>query len=326
MAEQVTLALARLEKSFLRREKVISPIERQHISQGKSDKCSIEPPSKSNAIREFFLADMFDFSLKCDSNSLQAPIFSLSTKLDTRVWEWRSKDGKSYIRVVPSVLGRATQHDKDILIFAISQLVEGLNRGRADAKNRTVRFKAHDLLVTTNRQVSGDGYRRLREALERLCSTTILTNIHAGGRRFSEGFGLLDKWRIVEQSDSDTRMAAVDITLSEWLFSAVRSLDVLTLDPAYFQLRSPLSRRLYEIARKQCGSKPQWTIGLELLRARAGSFSTPREFRRKLRAIEKGNDLPGYQLKLDAGDKVTFYSVQTAKPRNGTKSSRIDSA
>ncbi len=309
---QVDQALARLEESRLRRGKVVP-----HVKDRLTTQAPIEAPlgaiEKNCENREFFLADMFDLPLKCDGHSLQAPIFSLSTKPDRNVWEWRSKDEKSYIKVVPSVLGRATQHDKDILIFVISQLVEGRNRGRADARNRTVRFRAYDLLVATNRQTSGDGYRRLREALERLSCTKIMTNIQSGGQRFREGFGLIDRWRIVEQSAHDTRMVAIEITLSEWLFSAVRSLEVLTLDPAYFELRSPLARRLYEIARKHCGYKGQWSIGLELLRGRVGSHSQLRDFRRQVRAIQAENGLPGYRLELGGKDRVTFFNLSKIK-------------
>jgi hypothetical protein len=38
----------------------------------------------------------------------------------------------------------------------------GLNQG--ETPSRKIRFKAHDLLVTTNRQTSGQGYKLLRQA------------------------------------------------------------------------------------------------------------------------------------------------------------------
>jgi len=47
--------------------------------------------------------------------------------------------------VTPSVRGLATIHDKDILIFWISQLMAALNAGRTTS--RTIQLKAHDLLV-----------------------------------------------------------------------------------------------------------------------------------------------------------------------------------
>lgn len=257
--------------------------------------------------RDFFLADLFDYAMKDDGASMEAPIFTLSTKPDLSIWEWRSKDSSKYIKVAPSVLGRATQHDKDILIYVVSQLIEGLNRDRADAKNRTVRFTVYDFLVTTNRDTSGTGYQRLHEAFERLRGTSITTDIRTGGTRVREGFGIIDRWKIIEKSPTDERMIAIEVTLSEWLYNAVQAFEVLTIHPDYFRLRKPLARRLYEIARKHCGHQAQWTISLKLLQEKAGSKSTLKEFRRALRAIQDDDSLPEYRFILGHDDKVTFY-------------------
>ena len=258
--------------------------------------------------RDFFLADMFDYALKDDGASMEAPIFTLATKPDLSIWEWASRDGNKSVKVTPSVLGRATQHDKDILIYVVSQMTEGLNRGRDDAKNRTVRFTVYDLLVATNRDTSGHGYKLLHEAFERLRGTSITTDIRTGSQRVREGFGIIDRWKIIEKSATDERMIAVEVTLSEWLYNAVQAYEVLTIHRDYFRLRKPLARRLYELARKHCGHQAQWKIGLELLQAKAGSKSTLREFRRAVRAIEADNSLPEYRLVLNDDDTVTFHT------------------
>ncbi len=257
--------------------------------------------------RDFFLADLFDYALKDDGASMEAPIFTLSTKPDLSIWEWSSKDGNKYVKVAPSVLGRATQHDKDVLIYVVSQLTEALNRGRDDAKNRTVRFTVYDFLVTTNRRTDGESYKRLHEAFERLAGTRISTDIKTGGQRTREGFGIIDRWKIIEKSQTDERMIAVEVTLSEWLYNAVSAFEVLTIHPDYFRLRKPLARRLYEIARKHCGHQTQWTISLDLLQAKAGSKSTLKEFRRAVRQIEADDSLPEYRFVVGHDDKVTFY-------------------
>lgn len=84
--------------------------------------------------RDFFLCDMFDYAIKDDSASMEAPIFTLATKPDLAVWNWASKDSSRSVEVYPSVKGRATQFDKDVLIFVVSQMTEALNCGRQDAK------------------------------------------------------------------------------------------------------------------------------------------------------------------------------------------------
>lgn len=49
--------------------------------------------------RDFFLADLFDYAMKDDGASMEAPIFTLSTKPDLSIWEWRSKDGANTSRL-----------------------------------------------------------------------------------------------------------------------------------------------------------------------------------------------------------------------------------
>ena len=249
--------------------------------------------------RDFFLCDLFDYTLKDDGVSMEAPIFTLATKPDTKVWHWESKDKSRAVTVTPSVLGRATQHDKDLLIYVVSQITEALNRGRADATNRTVRFRVYDYLVSTNKRVGGKEYLRLQEALERLRGTSIKTNIQTGGERVKEGFGIVDSWKIIEKAPDDDRMIGVEITLSKWLFNAVQAREVLTISNDYFRLRKPLERRLYELARKHCGHQPSFIISVELLREKCGSQGTIREFRRMLKEIVEDDLLPDYILVPD---------------------------
>ncbi|MBX9721310.1 MAG: replication initiator protein A, partial [Candidatus Obscuribacterales bacterium] len=237
----------------------------------------------------------------------------LATKPDLSIWTWKSKDGNKSLKVTPSVMGRATQFDKDVLIYVVSQMTRALDVGREDARNRTVRFTVYDYLVATNRGVGGDDYRRLQDSFERLRGTSITTDIKAGGERVKEGFGIIDSWRIIEKSREDERMIAVEITLSRWLYNAVQAFDVLTIHPDYFRLRKPLARRFYELARKHCGDKASFSIGLDLLRQKSGSKSTLREFRRVARAIETDDSLPQFRFVIGQDDKVTFYVRDNAR-------------
>lgn len=84
-------------------------------------------------------------------------------------------------------------------------MVKALNLGRP--VNRTVRLKAYDLLVATNRHTGGDNYTRLAEAFPRLKGTVIETDIRTDGQRERRGFGLIEEWRIVEKNP-DGRMVA----------------------------------------------------------------------------------------------------------------------
>lgn len=286
---------------------VTTPVENPATSTAKKRNRSNLLPVR-HIERDFFLCDVFDYALKDDGVSMEAPIFTLATKPDLSVWHWASKDGSREVTVTPSVQGRATQHDKDVLIYVVSQMTEALNRERPDAKNRTVRFTVYDYLVSTNKPSGGKEYQRIELAMERLRGTSIKTNIKTGGQRVKEGFGLINRWKIVERSPDDERMIAVEVELSEWLFNAVQAHEVLTLHPDYFRLRKPLERRLYELARKHCGHQTAWSIGLELLQEKAGSKGALREFRRMVRQISEADTLPEYRMCLDETDKVIFYT------------------
>ena len=216
--------------------------------------------------------------------------------------------------VTPSVLGRATQFDKDLLIYVVSQMTEALNRGRPDAQSRSVRFRVYDYLVSTNKLTGGKEYQRLEDALQRLRGTSIRTNIKTGGQRVKEGFGIIDSWAIIEKSPDDERMIAVEVTLSKWLFNAVQAHEVLTINADYFRLRRPIERRLYELARKHCGEQTKFVIGLQLLQKKSGSKSTLKEFRRSLRELIEVDTLPDYRMSFDdEKDQVTFQSKDVKK-------------
>ena len=250
---------------------------------------------------DFFVCDIFDVIPKDDLATMEHPIFSLSTKPDRRILNY-THNGTD-ITVVPSMRGLATIHDKDILIFCISQLMAALNAGRT--VGRTLTLRAYDMLVATNRETSGDAYRRLREAFERLAGTRITTNLETGGMEVTSGFGLIENWEIVRRARGG-RMVSVKVTLSEWLYRAVLSKSVLTLSRDYFRLRKPLERRVYEIARKHCGRQPAWRISVDLLLKKSGSASPRRVFRKMLRDMIQANHLPDYEMEEEAGDMIRF--------------------
>ncbi|GIT93297.1 plasmid replication initiator protein RepA [Jannaschia sp. AI_61] len=263
---------------------------------------------------DFFVCDVFDAVPKGDLASMEHPIFSLSTKPDTRLR--RYEQGDIFVEVTPSVKGLATVHDRDILIYCISQIVGALNEGRA--VDRTIRLKAHDLLTSTNRMTNGQAYEGLKAALERLRGTTISTNIKTGGTEALDVFGLIERARIVRET-RDGRMQDVEIVLSDWVFNAIEAREVLTLHRDYFRLRKPLERRMYELARKHCGHQAEWSIGLERLREKCGSTSTLKEFRRLVRTVVEQDrthsHIPDYAVDLvervGAVEKVVFLNRQT---------------
>ena len=249
---------------------------------------------------DFFVCDIFDAAPKGDMASMAHPIFSLSTKPDHRIRRYEDETGQNYLEVKPSADGLATIHDRDVLIYCISQIMAALNEGRN--VSRTVRLKAYDVLKATNRVTDGRGYDGLRAALVRLQGTQIETNIVTGGQEQLDLFSIIDRARIVRETRAG-RMQEIEIELSDWVFNAIQAQEVLTLHRNYFRLRKPLERRLYELARKHCGRKSEWRISLAVLQRKCGSASTPREFRRLVSNIVKQDEahhhMPDYAIRLE---------------------------
>src|SRR3546814_9199183 len=86
--------------------------------------------------------------------------------------------------------------------------------------SRTVRLQAYDMLVATNRQTSGEGYRLMADALTRLRGTTVRTNIQTGGVEETRIFGLIEEAKITRKT-FDGRMLDLEITLSDWVYRSV---------------------------------------------------------------------------------------------------------
>jgi hypothetical protein len=263
---------------------------------------------------DFFVCDIFDAAIKSDIASLEHPIFSLSTKPDCNIR--RYEHGDVYVEIKPSADGLATVHDRDVLIYCISQLMAGLKENRL--ASQIIRFKAFDLLTATNRMTNGQGYEALKAAMERLAGTRISTNIATGGKEIFETFGLIESARIVRE-ERDGRMQEVEVKLSDWVFNAIERSEVLTLHRDYFRLRRPLERRMYELGRKHCGRQNEWKISLELLQKKCGSYSTLKEFRRMVSEIveqdQQHGHIPDYSVTLDDSDMVLFRNRGSLVPK-----------
>jgi plasmid replication initiation protein len=138
-------------------------------------------------VRDFFVLDALDVAPRSDMASMEHPIFSLSTKPETRPLKYQH--GENSIEIIPSVLGLPTVFDKDVLIYCISRLVALKDAGSEIGPR--IRLTTHDLLVQTNRQTNNLGYERLAPALDRLKGVTVKTNIKTGDGITTRGFGLI---------------------------------------------------------------------------------------------------------------------------------------
>ena len=291
-------------------EDILSRLGTKIASAGQQDKAGQGTRPRllpdRHPVRDFFIADILDWALKNDRHSMEHPMFALSKIPDIR--ERHYEHNGNSITITPSIKGLATIWDKDILIYAVSQLVAAMNAGRQDL-SPVIRLTAYDLLVSTNRHTGGGDYDQLQKAFERLAGTRITTDIRTNGVRQREGFGIIDAWKIIEKHPANGRMVAVELRLSDWLYNAILGGEVLTLSRDYFRLSGGLERRLYELARKHCGHQAKWSIGVDLLHKKTGSTATLRKFRELLKRKADTDALPDYRIRYDAeSEQAVFYT------------------
>ena len=240
--------------------------------------------------------DIASVPLKDTQQQMEHPLFTLSKIPDVEDRHYSDKRGNT-LTLRPISLGLPTIWDKDLLIFAISQIVERRNRG--EKVSPTVRFHTADVIEFANMTGGGATYRRLDRALHRLAGCTITTNIKTGNKVTTDVFHIIDKATIKRKYDQPTgRLQYCEFTLSNWLWRAVIANEVLTLNPHYFRLRQALARRIYEIARKHCGRQAQWQIELTLLHKKTGAKMPVKHFRNRLMRLIETGDLLDYDMEL----------------------------
>lgn len=279
-------------------------------------------------MRDFFVLDTLDTVPKSDMATMEHPIYSLSTKPERRRLSYTN--GECKLELIPSSLGLPTVFDKDIMIYCISKLMRMQNEGKAFGP--VVRLSTHDMLVETNRPTNNLGYERLLPALNRLRGVVINTTISTGDERTTRGFGLIDEFEYNRRGSMfSERLRYLEIKLSDWIFRAVTSAEVLPISRDYFRLRAPVDRRIYEIVRKHCGRQPSWRVGVELLQKKVGSKQAEKHFSAHIRNLVRSNHLPDYAVTVEAGQAV-FYKREgrgsdgmTARRTAATSSLRDDS-
>jgi len=253
---------------------------------------------------DLFLCDVADAVLKDLIPQMEHPFYSLSKKPETAIR--RYEHNGNWLEIIPSVKGLATIYDKDILIYCVSQVMDRMKRGKPVGPR--IRMTSYDLLVFTNRGTSGKDYDALCEAIDRLAGTRIKTNIRTGDEEQRDSFGLIDAASLRRKHGNNGRLLWVEIKLSDWMFKAIQSHEVLTLHPDYFRLGKPLERRIYELARKHCGRQHSWKISLEMMLKKSGSQSSIKRFRQMVKQIAQIDHLPDYRIAFgEETDQVIFH-------------------
>ncbi|MGC3992051.1 MAG: replication initiator protein A [Chthoniobacteraceae bacterium] len=191
--------------------------------------------------------------------------------------------------------GIATIHDQDLLIFVISQWLEGKRIGMQTT--RRISFTPYQFFTWINRQPGGSAYQRLKDALMRLKSTNIETTLRSTslrGKRKVRQFSWISEWQVTEDAG---QIKGVEVVLAEWLFESIQDFHVLTLDKRYFDIESSIERWLYVYARKATGgTNGIWRETFKSLYKKSASKGAFKHFASALRKAIKKDELPGLHL------------------------------
>lgn len=252
---------------------------------------------------DLFLPYLADLPLRDQREMMERPFFSLAKSKRVKPIDYRSPDGKLWVHVSGNPdYGMATIWDADILIYCASMLADMARRGVNDVPRR-LHLMPYDLLRAIGRQPTGRAYELLGQALDRLVSTTVKTNIRAENRREAT-FSWLDGWtQLVDEKTERSR--GMTIELSSWFWEGVMMTGgVLSIDRAYFNISGGRERWLYKVARKHAGGAGEagFAISMPTLFEKSGAEGQYRRFKFEIAKIAERDELPGYALSIEQPD------------------------
>ncbi len=273
---------------------------------------------QDNSQFELFLPYLADLPLRDQREMMERPFFSLAKSKRVKPIDYRSPDGKLWVHVSGNPdYGMATIWDADILIYCASMLADMARRGINDVP-RKLHLMPYDLLRAIGRQPTGRAYELLGQALDRLVSTTVKTNIRAENRREAT-FSWLDGWtQLVDEKTERSR--GMTIELSSWFYEGVMMTGgVLSIDRAYFDISGGRERWLYKVARKHAGGAGEggFAISMPTLFEKSGAEGQYRRFKFEIARIAERNELPGYALTLEQAEGKREPSLRMRRRAEG---------
>ncbi len=243
------------------------------------------------------------------------PFFSLAKSKRIQPIDFRA--GGIALRVEATVEhGLATIWDADVLIWAASQIVEARDAGIGTS--RLMRATPYQILTFIGRGTSVRDYVRLKAALDRLQSTTVVTSIRQRVGLRSHRFSWINEWK--ERVHGDGAPLGIELILADWFYAAVIDETlVLNIDPAYFYLTGGIERWLYRLVRKHGGwQRGGWRFDFRHLHGKSGSMARFSDFAIDLRNIASRQSLPGYRLSVvraaEDSEVLAFHPTSFAVP------------
>lgn len=257
-----------------------------------------------------FVPTLYDIGTKDTRSIMDVAVFRLSKKNRriSDVIRYELPDG--HVQVSSGPAGMASVWDYDLVLMAVSNLTESMNRyreGRGEKPGRIFRPHVGDVLKFCRRSDGGKQKEDLIETCIRLNTTHVAverTKKAKNGRTIiiAEGEPLINRYKIIK-SEATGKLEYIEIELADWMYREVvegKNPDVLTVHPDYFLIDPGVGRFVYRLARRAAGrSQAKWAF--QTIYERSGSSGTFKKFTFTLRQLIKTNDLPEYVLAEEAG-------------------------
>lgn len=225
-------------------------------------------------------------SLKNDKNLMLFPFCSTSKALRFKSIKYISKDKKLSLEVTANhEYGMVKIWDFDILRFVFSK-IDTIAK-RTGHHPSSVTFSAYECLKFLGRNPkAGKNINWLKEALDRLASTTYKGNIFKEESKHVIGFTLV-KYDYVETSKGIDK---ISIALDERLVSSLRnSNSLVTISERVLEETSGLKKRLLELVALKLSTDGIWVVSVEELQCLCANSWTIAKFKNEVKSF---NDLP----------------------------------
>lgn len=257
-----------------------------------------------------YFVPTYDLGTKDSRNIMDVAVFRLSKKNRRAGDTIRYQLSDGTVTVTSGPHGMASVWDYDLVLMAISQLTEAMNRyraGRDAMPGRVLRPHVADVLKFCRRSDGGKQKDDLVETCLRLNTTHVAVErsrtTKSGGRvTVSEGEALISRYKLIKSESGKPEF--IEIEIADWMYREITQgnrPEVLTVHSDYFKIDSGIGRFVYRLARRSAGKRQaRWSF--ETIFERSGSTGTFNKFSFTLRNLIKANHIiPEYELSEESG-------------------------
>lgn len=224
--------------------------------------------------------------LKNERNLMLFPFCSTSKALRFKSIRYTSNDNQFALEVTANnEYGMAKIWDFDILRFVFSKFDTIVSR--SGYYSSVILFSAYECLKFLRKDPNaGKNVKWLKEALDRLASTTYKGNIFKDETKYVTGFTLI-KYEYVETSHG---IEKISIALDERLLVSLRnSKSLITINERLLEETSGLKKRLLELVSLKLSSNGEWIVSSDELQCLCANSWSIAKFKNEIKSF---NDLP----------------------------------